>query len=598
MLPNYFDFATAQNLLNRRDVKSRLNYSNMKRRNFIGNVVLAAGAMKADINQHSKVDQNHIDNLPVERLSADVVIAGGGLGGCASAIAALRNNLSVILTEETDWIGGQLTQQGVPPDEHQWIETHGGTQQYRDLRNEIRNYYIRNYPLTQAAKSRIGLNPGDGSVSRLCHEPKVALAVLNELFAPFISAGKLTLLLEHKAIKANTSGSSVNSLEVIDLKSKRKVILSAPYFVDATELGDLLPLTGTAFVTGTESRKETGELHSPEKGNPENNQAFTMCFAIDYIPGENHVIEKPVTYAFWKNFVPKMVKPWSGKLLGLTYSNPKTLEPKTLGFHPEGIPTGEMLNLWLYRRIINKQNFNPGFYKGDITVVNWPQNDYFLGNLIGATDIDFKKHVNGAKQLSLSLLYWLQTEAPRPDGGKGWPGIRLRKDIMGTNDGLAKYPYVRESRRIKAVFTIKEEHVGAANRAMITGKEDGNTAAEFYDSVGVGYYHIDLHPSNGGDNYIDFASLPFQIPLGALLPVKTENLLPANKNIGTTHLTNGCYRLHPVEWSIGESVGLLIKYALDKKLKPHAIREDKGLLKGFQDFIKTQGVETEWKKNT
>ncbi|MCF2491242.1 FAD-dependent oxidoreductase [Dyadobacter sp. CY347] len=30
-----------------------------------------------------------------------------------------------------------------------------------------------------------------------------------------------------------------------------------------------------------------------------------------------------------------------------------------------------------------------------------------------------------------------------------------------------------------------------------------------------------------------------------------ENLLPSNKNIGTTHITNGCYRLYPVEWSIG-----------------------------------------------
>ena len=45
--------------------------------------------------------------------------------------------------------------------------------------------------------------------------------------------------------------------------------------------------------------------------------------------------------------------------------------------------------------------------------------------------------------------------------GQGWPGIRLRPDIMGTEDGLAKYPYIRESRRIKAVFTVLEEHVGA-----------------------------------------------------------------------------------------------------------------------------------------
>src|ERR1700690_842397 len=60
-----------------------------------------------------------------KELSADLVVCGGGLGGCAATLAALRNNLTVVLTEETDWIGGQISQQGVPPDEHQWIETHG-----------------------------------------------------------------------------------------------------------------------------------------------------------------------------------------------------------------------------------------------------------------------------------------------------------------------------------------------------------------------------------------------------------------------------------------------------------------------------------------
>jgi len=80
------------------------------------------------------------------------------------------------------------------------------------------------------------------------------------------------------------------------------------------------------------------------------------------------------------------------------------------------------------------------------------------------------------------------------------------------------------------------------------------------------------------------------------LPQKMENLLPANKNIGTKHITNGCYRLHPVEWSIGESVGLLIKYALDKKVIPRTVREKQGLLTDFQGFIRKQGIETEWPK--
>ncbi len=107
-------------------------------------------------------------------LKADFVIAGGGVGGCAAALAALRNNLSVILTEETDWIGGQLTQQGVPPDEHPWIETHGATALYRRYRNDVREFYRSNYPVTESARERKMLNPGDGVVSQLCHEPRAS----------------------------------------------------------------------------------------------------------------------------------------------------------------------------------------------------------------------------------------------------------------------------------------------------------------------------------------------------------------------------------------------------------------------------------------
>src|SRR5580693_3395628 len=72
---------------------------------------------------------------------ADVVIIGGSTGGCAAALAAARAGLRVILTEETDWIGGQLTSQAVPPDEHPWIEQFGCTRSYRDFRRSVRDYY-------------------------------------------------------------------------------------------------------------------------------------------------------------------------------------------------------------------------------------------------------------------------------------------------------------------------------------------------------------------------------------------------------------------------------------------------------------------------
>ena len=417
----------------------------------------------------------------------------------------------------------------------------------------------------------------------------MALAVLFELLNPFLATRQLTLLLEHKATGAEVAGDNVRSISCRSLRSGNTVTLNAPYFVDATELGDLLPLTKTEFVTGAESRTDTGEIHAPAKADPDNQQAFTVCFAMDYLAGEDHVIDKPAEYKFWRDYVPKLQPAWPGPLLSLTYSNPRTLAPRTLPLFPSGTEA----SWFIYRRIVNRDNFKPGTYQGDLTVVNWPQNDYLLGPLVGVSEAKAAEHVKRAKQLSLSLLYWLQTEAPHPDGKTGFPGLRLRGDILGTEDGLAKYPYIREARRIKAVFTVLEQHVGRQARAAATGKKETEVDAEFFpDSIGVGSYNIDLHPSTGGDNYIDVPNLPFQIPLGALLPQRMRNLIPANKNIGTTHITNGCYRLHPVEWNIGESAGALVAFALRTKASPHAIRESR--LEEFQDWIRQQGIETQW----
>jgi hypothetical protein len=525
-------------------------------------------------------------------LAADLVIIGGGLGGCAAALAAARNGLHVIMTEETDWLGGQLTAQAVPPDENPWIESFGGTRSYLNLRQRIREYYLRNFPLTAEARAKPYLNPGNGWVSRLCHEPRVSLAVLDELFAPLISGGKVTILTRHQAVNASTTGDRVEAVQVRSLDSGRERVLRAPYFADATELGDLLPLTKTEYVTGAESQKETGEPHAPLEADPNNMQAFTCCFAMDYLPGEDHTIDKPKEYAFWRDFVPPVQPPWPGRLFSWDYCDPVTLKTKRVETDPE-----KGTGLWAYRRIADKSQFIPGTYPGDISLVNWPQNDYLLGNLVPKDEA--AAHLARAKQLSLSFLYWLQTEAPRPDDGCGWKGLRLRPDVVGTEDGLAKYPYVRESRRIRAEFTVLEQHVSTEFIARVSKRSRVEVeAVHLDDSVGIGSYRIDLHPSTRGTNSIDISSVPFQIPLGALLPQRMENLLPACKNIGVTHVTNGCYRLHPVEWNIGEAVGTLVAFCLGQRTVPRAVRKTRESLQGFQNVLVQQGVPLSWPKLT
>lgn len=422
----------------------------------------------------------------------------------------------------------------------------------------------------------------------------MALAVLEAMLAPYKSCGLVTVLLYHKVIHADVEGDRVRAVTVEEVRTHDQTVLEGTYFIDATELGDLLPLSGTEYVTGFESQKETGEPHAPLEAQPHNMQSFTCCFAMDHIPGENHVIDKPEMYDFWNTYKPELTPAWSGKLLDWHYSSPHTLERISRHIDPEH-ETPQDRGFWTYRRIIWRKNFVAGTYAGDICLVNWPQTDYWLGNLCEVSEEEAAEHVYKGKQLALSMLYWMQTEAPRLDGGIGFPGLRLRADVLGTPDGLAKYPYIREARRIRAEFTVTENHVGTdARMALLNVPREEVTAESFADSVGVGSYRIDLHPSSGGDNYIDISSLPFQIPLGALIPVRMENVIPASKNLGVTHITNGCYRLHPVEWNIGEAAGALAAFCLDQKEPPRHVRHDEKQLQNFQTSLVQQGVELQW----
>ncbi|GIP41455.1 FAD-dependent oxidoreductase [Paenibacillus sp. J31TS4] len=513
---------------------------------------------------------------------ADIIVIGGGLGGCTAALAAAKSGCRVIMTEETDWIGGQLTSQAVPPDEHKWIESFGCTGTYREFRNRVRAYYKDNYPMTKEALANDRLNPGNGWVSRICHEPVVALRVLQDMLAPYVNSGRLEILYGCRPVAAVSEGDEVRSVTVEETGTGRRIELEAPYFLDATECGDVLPLAGVEYVSGAEARSETGEPHAMEEANPLDMQSITHVFALDYVEDGDFTIERPAQYDFWRSYVPSFSE---HPLLSWFSTDANDLDQvRQFALFPgeEGKPS-----LWTYRRVVDRSLFEDGLYEGDISLINWPQNDYYLGPIYGVSEDERRKHLEGARQLSLSLVYWLQTEAPRPDGGKGWPGLRLRGDVMGTEDGLAKAPYIRESRRIQARFTITEQDVSRELR--------GDRGIRVYeDSVGVGSYHLDLHPLTISNRAFYIPSYPYEIPLGSLLPVRVKNLLPACKNIGTTQITNGCYRLQPTEWNIGEAAGYLAAYALRTGVAPYEVREDKSRLQAFQHMLEEEGVQLHW----
>lgn len=140
--------------------------------------------------------------------------------------------------------GGQLTSQAVPPDEHRWIENSGSTATYREFRNRVREYYRRNYPLTESARNNPLLNPGNGWVSRLAHEPKVALSVLHEMLAPYVHSGRIEVLYYTVPVHAETAGDEVTAVMVLHTVKGTEIKLKGAYYLDATECGDLLPLAG------------------------------------------------------------------------------------------------------------------------------------------------------------------------------------------------------------------------------------------------------------------------------------------------------------------------------------------------------------------
>lgn len=114
-------------------------------------------------------------------LDCDVLVAGAGCGGVAAARSAALLGCRVLLADSSGWLGGQLTAQAVPPDEHPWVERTGVTASYRWMREAVRDSYRADPRLREQVRRQAHLNPGGGWVSGLCAEPGVIHGALQEL---------------------------------------------------------------------------------------------------------------------------------------------------------------------------------------------------------------------------------------------------------------------------------------------------------------------------------------------------------------------------------------------------------------------------------
>ncbi len=522
----------------------------------------------------------------MKECKTDILIVGGGFGGVAAAIAACKAGCRVIMTEETDWIGGQATAQGVPLDEHPWIEQYGAPSSYRNFRDRIRSYYRRNYSLSQNAHQDQYLNPGACWVSALGFEPRIGVHVLEEILAPYRTAGLLNVWLNTKATHVFETNDRVSAVSFRSTIGDVEKTVFADYVLDATELGDILELGGIEHVIGAESKKETGEPLALDEADPFRQQPFTHLIALEKRRDDEVIIaDKPKDYETYRSIFGRVSAEYeslrAGEIIGLGMPNGLfTRNESRDQYNP---------NLWNFRRYFYHGNFDTSFFLSDLTAM-MVGNEYTHGVLCGVSDEEREKSLKGARDLSLSLVHYLQTEVPC-NGSMGIPGLSISSSVFDSDDGLAKYPYIRESRRIKAQYTIKEQDF------LISENPGG--AKNYFDTVGLAGYRIDIHEkAKGREESITSVyhgqHWTQQIPLGALIPVRVRNLIPCGKNIGTTHVTNGSFRLHPVEWNIGEVAGALAAFCLRIHESPEGVRNTTGTLEKFQKELIHRGVELHW----
>jgi hypothetical protein len=494
----------------------------------------------------------------------DIVIVGGSLGGVAAALRAGSFGRSVCLLESSDWLGGQFSAQGVTrPDENRFIETVGSTAGYRAFRHNVRAFYRNNYRLSQSGSSQPLLDPG-GPYPGFSAEPRV---VHNLLLQQLQAIPNVHVRLQTTVTDMLVSGDRVQSVSVKGPDGSSNDF-SAAYFLDATDLGELLPMAGAEHSIGAESKSETNEPLAPPQARPDWIQPITMVVALERRPAcENHVIEEPSGYA------------------QLKLTQKYTLVD---GYISKMFEAGK--DLWSYRRFIAAANFSDPAFPYDLSMLNMGSNDYQSATIPSSSPDRDKTVIAQARAAALGYVYWLQTECPRDDGsGNGYPELRVRTDLFGTTDGTSAQPYIRESRRIKALYTIVQQDLDSAYNG-------GPRAKNYYDTCGVGLYGgLDIHGLAGVGMPQAFISIkPFEIPLRSLVPVRLINLIPACKNIGTTHITNGAYRLHPVEWNVGEVAGALSAFAIANNVLPHAIPNDAPTLRRFQRELLGVGVPIYW----
>lgn len=458
------------------------------------------------------VDKNFLslkENSPVSSvpksipiMNCDVVVVGGGAGGTAAAIQSARSGADTCLIEEGDWLGGMLTSAGVSSlDGNDWNYT-GILQEFIE---RIKVEY-KDHP----EENRQCFAP-------FCFEPSVGDKVFKEMVE---EEANLVVFYNTKLEQVVKNNNRIEG--VVTTNDLNQVIFfQAKVTIEATELGDLLYLGEVPFDLGID--QGTDEPHGDFID--QCMQPITMVAILEKLDHEVPPIPKPAGYKpeTYKCFMPNASCPDS------------TTEFRDWNFF-----------------------LGYGNFPFNKTMVNVPSHSY--GNDFRVDQSDFDPNTRAeilakAREFTLGLVYYIQTEL-------GKSNYTLANEF-GTEHGLAKKPYVRESRRVKGVSRITEWDV-------IPDKKTNET--KFWaDSIAVGDYPLDIHSCRHGGPAEFIFLPPFQVPYSALIPQEIDGLIVAEKSISVSHIANGRTRLQPIVMSISQAAGAAAAIAAREDIEPRDI---------------------------
>ena len=332
-----------------------------------------------------------------QTFQTDVLVIGGTTGGISAGLQSARLNTLTLIVEETPWLGGMITAQGVSAID-------GNHNLHSGIWNEFRERLRSHYGGAQALAT--------GWVSNTQFEPHVGDSIFKAMAA---EEKLLKVIYGYHVLEILKEGNNIIGAVFINDKNE-KLTVRAKVVIDATDLGDGLALAGADYDLGMESRTETGEEMAPEYANDIVQDLTWVAVLKDFGKDADKTIAKPDGYD------PELFKG----------SCAMTVDSIL-------IDCEKMVN---YARLPNNK-----------FMINWPRhgNDFYL-NVVEMNHEQRMKELEMAKQRTLEFVYYIQTEL-------GYKNLGLADDEFPTSDQLALAPYHREGRRLKGIQRLTINHI-------------------------------------------------------------------------------------------------------------------------------------------